>query len=151
MNSLFGIITILLVCILNIHATTNLNNASKIKACYKNKICFNLEHANTKEKRKKGLMHIKKLPHNQGMIFSWEKQQIISMWMKNTYIPLDMLWLNSNYQIVCVKENTVPFDLTPINCAKKANYVIEVNAGIINQYKIKKKKNFKLSIISEQQ
>ena len=90
-----------------------------------------------------------KLNSNEGMIFSWEKTQLITMWMKNTLIALDMIWLNSDFEIICIKENAIPFDLTPISCSKPANYVIELNAGSAKKFNLQKKKKPIIKIISE--
>ncbi len=145
------LITIIIYPSYLIASNPNLLEASYIKACYKKTICFNLEHANTIKKRTKGLMYRRSLKDNHGMIFSWEEKQYISMWMKNTYISLDMIWLNEKFKVICTKENAIPFDTTPITCSKKANYVIELNAGTIKKHMIKKNKKFKLNVISEQQ
>ena len=96
-------------------------------------------------------MYKKTLPDKQGMIFSWKQENYISMWMKNTYISLDMIWLNSKSKIVCLKKNTIPLNVTPIKCHKKARYVIELSAGSIKKYNLKKNKKIILSTISEQQ
>ncbi len=90
-----------------------------------------------------------KLDDNAGMIFSWKKTQFITMWMKNTLIALDIIWLNSDFEIICIKENTIPFDLTPISCSKPANYVIELKAGSAKTFNLQKNKKAVIKIISE--
>ena len=151
MKKFFWIVTFSILSQLTLLASndTEILHASNIKACFKTNHCFNLEHANSNQKRKKGLMFRKTLPLNEGMLFSFKEKNYISMWMKNTYISLDIIWLNSNFQIICTKENTIPFDLTPLSCSKQAKYVIELNAGSIKNASLKKKDNVILSIISE--
>tara|TARA_B100000427_G_scaffold65888_1_gene52399 strand:+ start:292 stop:744 length:453 start_codon:yes stop_codon:yes gene_type:complete len=126
-----------------------LKKENLLEVCFNTKTCFKLDHANTYQKRKQGLMFKNKLNSNEGMIFSWEKTQLITMWMKNTLIALDMIWLNSDFEIICIKENTIPFDLTPISCSKPANYVIELNAGSAKKFNLQKKKKPIIKIISE--
>lgn len=123
----------------------------KVKACYRIFTCFELEHANTPKRRSRGLMFRESLDKKKGMLFSWERPRFINMWMKNTQISLDMIWLNSEQEILCLKKNTKPFDLTPIGCNQKAIYVIELNAGSIKKYQIKKGKRFRFKSISELQ
>ena len=78
-------------------------------------------------------MFVTNLPEHKGMLFSWNKETFISMWMKHTYIPLDMIWIDDDYTIVHLHQQATPLDLTPLRSPLKAKYVIELNAGIIKQ------------------
>lgn len=87
-----------------------------------------------------GLMGRKSLPENNGMLFVFSSEGQRTMWMKNTDIPLDMLWLNKSMEIVGIKENLPP--CTTENCPtytiyKNAAYVLEVNSGWIKRHNVK--------------
>jgi len=109
------------------------------KACYKD-FCFKVELAKTKEEREKGLMFREKLDENKGMLFIFEKEGFHGFWMKNTLIPLDIIWMNSEGKIVYIKENAQPCKgmLCPVFIpGKKAKYVLEINAGKVKELGIK--------------
>tara|TARA_Y100000816_G_scaffold292621_1_gene289192 strand:- start:268 stop:621 length:354 start_codon:yes stop_codon:yes gene_type:complete len=86
--------------------------------------------ARTRSEIKKGLMFRKTpLKQQEGLLFDMETNKIQGFWMKNTFIPLDVIFLNSNFRVVGVVENTVPHSLESVKINKKSSYVIEVNAG----------------------
>ncbi len=95
-----------------------------------------LEVADTMQKRALGLMFRKTLPADNGMIFLFDTLRKGSMWMKNTYIPLDMLFFNQQFEIVHIHENAVPQDETIITTPMPVRGVIEVNAGYVRQNNI---------------
>lgn len=99
-------------------------------------ISYQLEIADTPYQKSKGLMWRKAIPKNHGMLFVFEKKQIISMWMKNTYIPLDMLFLDKNGKIIWIHENAKPLDETIISTPLPASFVIELNAGQVQEKNI---------------
>ncbi len=99
-------------------------------------ITYHVEIANTPHLRAKGLMYRKSMPKNNGMLFIFEKPQIISMWMKNTYIPLDMLFLDKNGKIIWIHENAKPLDESIISSPFPASFVIELNAGQVKEKNI---------------
>lgn len=101
-----------------------------------NKITYHVEIADTHYLRAKGLMHRKSMPQNHGMLFIFEKPQIISMWMKNTHIPLDMLFVDKNGIIRHIHENAKPFDETIISSVIPVSFVIELNAGQVKEKNI---------------
>ena len=88
----------------------------------------------------KGLMFVKKpLYSRQGMLFDMHPESTIhSMWMKNTYIPLDVIFLDENMKIIGYKENNQPHSLRKIKINKPSRYVLEMNGGNINKYNLKK-------------
>lgn len=98
---------------------------------------FNVELANTPSQRAKGLMFRQNLPARQGMLFDFEREHEILMWMKNTPIPLDMIFMNGAGHIVSIVENTKPFSLDIIESGKKACAVLEVNAGSAAKFGIR--------------
>jgi len=92
----------------------------------------------------KGLMFVtKKLPKRTGLLFNYNKTKNVSFWMKNTYIPLDIIGLNEKYEIVELAENMVPLDtnLVQMNDIK---FAIEVNAGTIKDMELDKGEKIKL-------
>ena len=89
------------------------------------------------EDLRKGLMFIKKLDENKGMIFSYNESKIHSMWMKNTYIPLDILFLNQDYIIEDIKHNMKPHDTKSHKSRVKCKYAIEINGGEARKNNIK--------------
>ena len=71
---------------------------------YNKNITFNVEVAKTIEERRTGLMYRKKLLNNEGMLFIFPREKIIQLWMKNTYIPLDVIFISENKVIVDIKD-----------------------------------------------
>ncbi len=88
-----------------------------------------IEIANTGAKREKGLMHRKSMENDHGMLFIFPNERRQSFWMKETHIPLDIIFVNSEYEIVHIAENTQPYSLKSIPSFEYAQYVVEVNAG----------------------
>lgn len=89
---------------------------------------FNLEVADNYESRKTGLMHRKSMPPDHGMIFVFAEEQPLGFWMKNTLIPLDVIYLDAKGKVVSVKK-LEPLDLTPVSSDGPAKYAIEINRG----------------------
>ena len=94
---------------------------------------FNVLVATTKREQERGLMFYKKLPANRGMIFVYDKPQRVYMWMKNTYIPLDMLFVAANNEIVNIYENAQVLSKDIIDSKYRVKYVIELNAGTVKR------------------
>lgn len=90
---------------------------------------LNIEIALTPEQQELGLMYRNALPKDSGMLFLWPEDQIISMWMKNTRIPLDMLFVARDGKIAKIIANAVPYDLTPLSSDAPQRAVIEINGG----------------------
>ena len=94
--------------------------------------------ANDPEEQSRGLMFRKSMEWNNGMLFVFEDVKYLSFWMKNTYIPLDMIFVDKDLRIVDIKEDVQPCplqeDICPSYPSKQpAKYVLEVNAGFIQQ------------------
>ena len=103
-----------------------------------NSVTYFVEIADTPEKAQIGLMYRKTMPRNQGMLFVFPHPSIIRMWMKNTYIPLDMIFFNAQNQIICLRENIHPLDeKNIISCPYPASKVLELNAGEIKSENIR--------------
>lgn len=108
------------------------------KTCFEND-CFNVELADIPEKQSLGLMYREKLEKNWGMFFLFEAEKIFPFWMRNTLIPLDIIWIDDDYKVVYIKENAQPCqieDCPNIIPDKKAKYVLEINAGISDKIDI---------------
>ena len=103
---------------------------------YNKNITFNVEVAKTIEKRRTGLMYRKKLLNNEGMLFIFPREKIIQLWMKNTYIPLDVIFISENKVIVDIKKNMEKLSKTIVKSKVKSRYALEFNAGVINKLDI---------------
>ena len=103
---------------------------------YNKNITFVVEVAKTIEERKIGLMYRKKLLNNEGMLFIFPYEKIIQLWMKNTYIPLDVIFISENKVIVDIKKNMEKLSETIVKSKVKSRYALEFNAGLINKLDI---------------
>ena len=90
---------------------------------------FSVEMATTEEEKETGLMYRKELPDGKGMLFDFSPEQQVSMWMKNTYIPLDMIFIRADGRILRIAENTEPLSTRIIPSGGLAKGVLEVIAG----------------------
>lgn len=88
---------------------------------------YNVKEARTEEEKEKGLQGITKLPEDEGMLFFFDLPEDVSMWMKGTLIPLDIIFINDDEEVVYVGEG-VPNTETQITVQNTA-YVLEVNRG----------------------
>jgi uncharacterized membrane protein (UPF0127 family) len=86
------------------------------------------EIAKTQEERNQGLMHRKSLPDGEGMLFVFERDQIMSFWMKNTLIPLSIAFIASDGRILEIK-NMYPNDQNSVLSSRSARYALEVPQG----------------------
>ncbi|TLG72878.1 DUF192 domain-containing protein [Methylocystis sp. B8] len=90
---------------------------------------FHVEIADTPKVRARGLMFRKSMPENYGMLFDFGAERPVSMWMKNTYIPLDMVFIGRNGRVVGVAADTEPLSERIITSPEPAYAVLELNAG----------------------
>lgn len=118
-----------------------------------NKI-LDVQIAETDAQKVRGLMFQNKLPDDQGMIFVFSQEQVVPIWMLNMQFPLDIIWFDTNGNIVHVEKNVPPCKsaLETATCTvqnadgKKAKYVLEVSAGFTDRFNITE--NSKMQIIS---
>ena len=103
---------------------------------YNKNITFNVEVAKTIEERRIGLMYRKELLNDEGMLFIFPREKIIQLWMKNTYIPLDVIFISENKVIVDIKKNMEKLSETIVKSKVKSRYALEFNAGLINKLDI---------------
>ena len=90
---------------------------------------FTVEVARTPEQQAQGLMFRQSLAPDRGMIFPYEPAQPVSFWMKNTLIPLDMVFIRPNGTIARIAENTVPLSLDPVPSLEPVTAVLEIAGG----------------------
>lgn len=90
---------------------------------------YRVEIADDAESRSAGLMHRHDLPAGYGMLFDYREPRSVQMWMKNTHIPLDMLFIDAEGYIVHIVEHTRPLSREIIDSTQPVRAVLEVNAG----------------------
>jgi len=95
---------------------------------------FLVELAVTPEETSRGLMFRRSLPEGQGMLFDFQRDQELSFWMKNTYIPLDMIFIRSDGRIHRIAENTEPLSERLVPSLGPARAVLEVIAGTARKF-----------------
>jgi uncharacterized protein len=95
----------------------------------KGKIAFKVEVARTPEEQQRGLMFRTSLPDFGGMIFPMVPPREASFWMKDTVIPLDMIFIRSDGTIARIAANTIPYDLTPVSSGEPVVAVFEIAGG----------------------
>ena len=99
-------------------------------------INLDIEIADTDFDIQTGLMYRNYMKNNQGMLFVFDNDQPRSFYMKNTRIPLDLIFINENKNIVSFQKNAKPFDESSLPSNAPAKYVLEVNAGLTNEWKV---------------
>lgn len=97
---------------------------------------FDIYLAMTTDQQRQGLMFVREMPGSSGMLFPYRQAGIRSMWMKNTYIPLDILFIKANGTVSSIAKHTEPHSLASISAIEPVNYVLELNAGITERLRI---------------
>ena len=98
---------------------------------------FGIELMSTDAEREHGLMNRHSLPRDQGMLFDFHVQQPVTFWMKDTYLPLDMIFVSKEGRVVSIKHDARPLDETLIASGAPTLGVLEVNAGIAEAIGVK--------------
>jgi len=97
---------------------------------------FNVELAISDEERAQGLMFRKEMASDAGMLFLYNQDQAVTFWMKNTYLPLDMIFIASDGRITQIVRHAQPFSENLIPSNTYIRGVLEVNAGVADRYEI---------------
>jgi uncharacterized membrane protein (UPF0127 family) len=103
--------------------------------CFGDK-CFLVETAENKEERARGLMFREHMDWDRGMLFVFQNERVYPFWMKNTLIPLDIIWMNHEKEVVYIEHRAQPCrtEECPLYDPKKpALYVLELNGGAANE------------------
>ena len=104
--------------------------------------CFNVEIADTPETRARGLMNREHLNQDSGMLFLFDTEAEYHFWMKNTLIPLDIIWLDKNKKVVFIEHSAEPCQTDPCETfgpSEKTKYVFEINSGLAKKIGLKER------------
>lgn len=131
-----GIVILIVVVIATLVLIVGYNQinhqVNESRVCFRDN-CFYVELATTPDEQSRGLMFREHLDPDRGMLFIFPKEDTYSFWMKNTLIPLDIIWISEEEKVVFISRNTQPcveLSCPMINPGEKAKYVLEVNAGV---------------------
>ena len=97
---------------------------------------FSVDVADEGTERSKGLMFVESMPMSKGMLFVYPRPQRVAFWMKNTLIPLDIIFADARGVVIKAHSNAVPGDLTSIPGGGLVKYVLEINGGLARQLRI---------------
>lgn len=101
-------------------------------ACYR----FDIYLAVNMQQQRRGLMFVRELPERTGMLFVYPDENYRSMWMKNTYIPLDMVFARRDGSIANIARDTVPLSEKSVASSEPVRFVLELNAGTTRRLSI---------------
>ncbi|ADU14465.1 protein of unknown function DUF192 [Asticcacaulis excentricus CB 48] len=90
---------------------------------------FQVEIADDEQERETGLMNRDNLPTGQGMLFLFPDARERAFWMKNTHIPLDIIYISKSGEVISIQKNTMPMNETPLHSFGPAAAVLEINGG----------------------
>lgn len=94
---------------------------------------FSVDVADTFETQSRGLMFVEEMPLSKGMLFVYDRPKSLSFWMRNTLIPLDMVFVDPFGVVKHIHSNAIPHDLTPIPGGDGLVAVLEINGGLAKQ------------------
>jgi len=110
---------------------------------------LDIEFANTEYETQTGLMYRKTMLNDRGMLFIFKNEIMRSFYMKNTEFALDIIFINSDHEIVNIQKNTKPFDKASLPSDAPAKYVLEINAGLSDQWGLEAGDLIEFSELSE--
>lgn len=97
---------------------------------------FSIELADDAQERARGLMFRDSMARSAGMLFVYPRPHSVAFWMRNTLIPLDILFMDASGTVVHIHENAIPGDETPIPGGPDVQYVLEINGGVARQLRL---------------
>jgi hypothetical protein len=121
----------------NNYYTFHINGSLNIIKSPKDTLKFNIETAETPDESEQGLMYRTEMDDNQAMLFIFPYERVASFWMKNTYLPLDIIFFDKDKKIVHIAKNAVPLSEEPITSKKTSLYALEIKAGLSDKLGIK--------------
>ena len=98
---------------------------------------FSVSVADDAAERARGLMHVETMPRSSGMLFVFDPPRAVAFWMKNTLIPLDMIFTDRTGRIQHIHSNAIPHDETPIPGGAGVYTVLEINGGLSERFGMK--------------
>lgn len=108
---------------------------------------LDIEIADDEYQTQTGLMYRDHMDKKQGMLFIFPDERPRSFYMKNTHIPLDIIYINSNKKVVSIQKNAKPFDETSLPSEGAAKYVLEINSGLADTWNIETGDTLDFSIL----
>ncbi|MBP9837541.1 MAG: DUF192 domain-containing protein [Proteobacteria bacterium] len=105
------------------------NSPAEVSIIFPNNKIINAEVVSTEREREFGLMYRKSMPEDHGMLFNFPDENERMFWMKNTYLELDMIFLDKDLAITCIIEKATPLTETPRKCEKPSKFVLELLGG----------------------
>ena len=99
-------------------------------------VSYNIEVARTPVQMRRGLMFRDSMPEDMGMLFIYNPERVATMWMKNTVLSLDMLFIDEHGVIITIAENTTPYSLNTISSQQPVRVVLELNAGQVEKHSL---------------
>lgn len=106
-----------------------------------------IEVADNEEERAQGLMNRSQMADSAGMLFIYNKAEPLSFWMKNTKIPLDIIYVDDSKEIVMIYKGVAPYSTESVPSYKDAQYVVEVNGGYTTEHNIKEGDHIEFEIV----
>lgn len=99
---------------------------------------LDIEFAESEYEHQTGLMYREDMKDSQGMLFLYDSESIRNFYMKNTYIPLDIIYYDSDSSLVSIQKNAQPMEQSTLTSEGPAQYVLEVNAGLSDEWQLEK-------------
>ncbi|HEY2387830.1 MAG TPA: DUF192 domain-containing protein [Candidatus Binatia bacterium] len=125
---------VLMACTLGSACTTDAGGARVVLHTKSGDVPVAVEIADTAERRSLGLMYRKELAAEAGMIFVFDEAEHLTFWMKNTVLPLDMIFIRDDRHVLGIVKNAVPFTTSSRGVPGESRYVLEVNAGFSDRH-----------------
>jgi uncharacterized membrane protein (UPF0127 family) len=108
---------------------------------------FRVVIAKSNKERRQGLMHIEFMEENEGMVFIFDPPRKVSMWMRNTPMTLDMIFINKDGEIITIENSATPYSTKGIPSNGSIKWVLEINGGLSERLNIKTGDSVKLNTI----